>query len=67
MQTGGALQCKWDVCCGVSLSSSLSSQEGTVIQMGGLLQHTNWRCTAVTFRRVVQVGGSWTFQALLKG
>ena len=38
IQMGGVLQYKSEVSCGVSLSSSLRSQEGTLIQMGGCVQ-----------------------------
>ena len=37
VQMGGVLPYKWEVYCCVSLSSRLRSQEGTAIQMGGVL------------------------------
>ena len=39
VQMGGVLQYKWEVCCWVSLSSRLRSQEGPAIQMGVLLPY----------------------------
>ena len=53
MQMGGILQYKWEVYCWASLSSSLGSQEGPAIQMGG-------GCAAVLSSRPVGVGVSET-------
>ena len=39
VQMGGVLQYKWEVHCGVSLSSKLRNQESTAIQMGGVLPY----------------------------
>ena len=35
----GVLRYKWEVYCGVSLSSRLRSQQGTALQMGGVPQY----------------------------
>ena len=37
VQMGGVLQYKWEVYCGVSLSSRHRSQQGTALHMGGAL------------------------------
>ena len=39
VRIGGVLQYKLEVCCGVSLSSRLRSQQGTALQMGVVLQY----------------------------
>ena len=39
VQTGGVLQYKLEVYCGVSLSSMLRSQQGTALQMGDVLRY----------------------------
>ena len=36
---GGVLRYKWEVYCGVSLSSRLRCQQGTALQMGGVLRY----------------------------
>ena len=47
VQIGGILQYKLEVYCGVSLSPKLRSQQGTALQMGGVL---------LLYRQVVRVG-----------
>ena len=38
VQIGGVLQHKFEVYCGISLSPKLRSQQGTALQMGGVLR-----------------------------
>ena len=59
VQMGGVLRYKWEVYCGVSLSSRLRSQQGTALQMGGGFTAVQiGGVLPVLFRQVVQVGGS---------
>ena len=62
---GGVLQYKWEVYCWVCLSSRHRSQEGTVIQMGGVLPTSRgWG-----FLKFSETCGCWLecWQAVLKG
>ena len=52
---GGVLQYRLEVYCGVSLSSKLRSQQGTALQMGGVVG-TNWRCIAVLLDKLYRSG-----------
>ena len=56
VQIGGGLQYKLDVCWGGSLSSWLIDQQGTALQMGGVLRIGG--VLPVLFRQAVRVGVS---------
>ena len=51
VQIGGVLQYKLAVYCGVSLPSSLRSEEGTAIQWGGGHCRSHSRSVALRFRQ----------------
>ena len=56
---GGVLQYKWEAYCRVSLLRSLKARKVQRYKWGAYCR-TNWRCTAVLFRQVVEVGVSET-------